>query len=248
MSFNKKIYNELFTELEAKTGATKSELNFLLCASVSKVYGGINSALIWEDGTVTVAFAKDNEFLLKDYVVSKKQFTKILHELNTRLVKRIQKQDIESYINAVVSLSSIEFERKDLIVLPEKTKGFLFDYKLKILHHDLFKNDFKNLKAQNHEKYFFIEIKKANSDNKTIRCKRFSSLVAKKIFNLIFNELNHALGKEYTCKKNVVQMNYKSKKVEFFVEFRNKASGTFVSELSKRLNEILGNVVVHFKY
>jgi hypothetical protein len=43
-------------------------------------------------------------------------------------------------------------------------------------------------------------------------------------------------------------MDYKSKKVEFFVEFRNKASGTFVSELSKRLNEILGNVVVHFKY
>ena len=59
-----------------------------------------------------------------------------------------------------------------------------------------------------------------NCHNKTIRYKKFSSLVAKKIFNLIFNELNYVLEKEYTYIKNVVQMNYKNKKVEFFVEFK----------------------------
>lgn len=245
---NSKLYYSLFNEISSKTGIDKNQLDFYLSLSIARAYKGVNSALIWEDGTVTVAFLNDTGAVyLKDYVVSKKNFEKILTELNKLIVNKINNGDVERFCKQTIATSFIEIGKYNLIAEPEKTKGFLLDYKLTFKKNDTFKNDLNNIKNELFNKYFFIELSKINKNKKQISCRRFNNKVANKVFMFLFEEFNKEINREYSIDKLISKLNSKTKKVDFFIEFRNKPSGMFVSELSKTLNKILGNVEIHFK-
>ena len=245
----KSIYGELFHELVNQTGITKLELENYLSLAVAKAYKGVNSALIWEDGTVTIALLnEDKTIYLKDYVVSKKMFQLILNEFNKCLTEKIKNDDMQNYENKIILPAGVVLTNRYYKALPESNQGFLFDYEMRINKNNLFKNDLLNIKRDEYSKFLFVEIVKINKEKKTVECRRFSKKVALKVFNELFEYYNEVVGKNYSINKLFVNLDFKSKKVSYFVEFRNKPKGIFVSELSKTLKKVLGSVEVNFNF
>lgn len=246
-----KTYNELISNLINKTGCSKDELENMLCVSIAKVYGGVNSALIWEDGSVSIAFVKDGIINIKDYIVSKKHFTRILSAMNSLMKERIIKTDINNYLinsnEKVYEVEKILIDKYEYTVelSDELKKGFLRDFDFYMSKNDGFFNDAKKIKNDEVE-MFFVTIFNLSHEKKRVLCGRFNKAIAKHIFDLEFRRINEILNTKYSYGKAVIQLDKKQKKVSYFIEFRNKPSGVFVSELSKRLNKNLGNVEIHF--
>lgn len=248
---NAKTYNELISNLISKTGCSQDELENMLCVSIAKVYGGVNSALIWEDGSVSIAFVKEGVVEIKDYIVSKKHFTKILLTMNSLIKERIIKTDINNYLvdskEKVYEIEKISIEKFEYKVelTDEFKKGFLRDYNFYMTKDDLFFNDAKRIK-NNEIEMFFVTVFNLSDEKKRVLCGRFNKTIAKHIFDLEFKRINDVLDTKYSYGKAVITLDKKQKKVNYFIEFRNKPSGVFVSELSKRLNKNLGNVEIYF--
>lgn len=247
-----KTYNNLILDLVKKTGCTKSELENMLCIAIAKVYGGVNSALIYEDGSVSIAFVKDGVIVVKDYIVSKKHFTQILSTMSSLLKEQVITVDMNNYLeNVQENIYTVErmklnkFEYK-IELFEEHKRGFLRDYTFYISKNDLFLNDEKKIKNDDFEN-FFVTVFNLSKEKKRVLCGRFNKTIAKHIFNVEFEKVNKILSTNYSVVKVALDMNKKEKSVKYFIEFGNKPSGVFVSELSKRLKKNLGNVEIHFE-
>ena len=94
---------------------------------------------------------------------------------------------------------------------------------------------------------FFVTVFNLSKEKKRVLCGRFNKAIAKHTFNFEFNKVNKILSTSYSVTKIAVDMNKSNKSVKYFIEFGNKPSGIFVSELSKRLKKNLGNVEIHFE-
>lgn len=254
----------LIKELVIKTGLDNSTIEYILTNAIAKAYNGCYAALINEDGIITITFLnEDDTFYLKDFVVSRKKFNDILSELNKHINQFVLKNDDEKFIeilkNSDLVANKLTFDGNDFILEIDYEKLSLkkssyFDLLAKectffIKQNDLYFNDLENLSKGIFPKGIFtVDVFSFNSKNKTVYCKRVSQKNSKKMFFYAFNDLNKILETNYSIKKIKSRFISDTKEVIYFIEFRNKGSNFFISELSKRLKKLLGKSKLNIKF
>lgn len=248
------IFSELFNEIELKTNIDNATLKVFLSQVISKVYGGVENALILNDGTISVPTKKhkdSDELIFKDYVVSQKKASEILSELEKVIKNEMVRRDIEKYLKEFnLSLISVEslFLKKNKYILKlkdEKRKGFLKDFIFHIRADDLLPNDLKNIEVNKLiTSDWKVQICANKFDKKLIFCRRFCKEVLLDIFEHEFNKLNQMLKTNYSYSKLNLTYNTKENYVGFQMIYKDVASSFFKKTLIKNLRKIISNNLV----
>lgn len=245
------IFSKLFNEIELKTNIDNATLKVFLAQAISKVYGGIENALILQDGTISVPTRKQNgndELIFKDYVVSQKKASEILRELEKAIKNEMVKRDIEKFLKehnlSLVSVDSLTLKKQKYILKlkDEKKKGFLKDFIFHIRADDLLPNDLKNISVNETIVCDWkVQINANKFDKKLIFCRRFCKEVLLDIFSQEFNKLNQSLNTNYSYSKLHLTYNTKEKYVGFQMIYKDVASSFFKKTLIKNLRKIIGS-------
>lgn len=251
-----RTYKSLVKDIAAQYRISTYEIDAILAKCVARAYKGINSAVLWDNGSVTVAYINgDNVIYLKDYIVSKAKFKEILLLIQGELSKYIYECDIKHYMKSRLD-STIELkivgeklkaDDKFINIEPINSIGYLKLFTFQLDEDSLFKNDLKNFRNNGDEPIIFEStIIRYNIKTKRVMCLRFTKGVALEIFKKTFEKMNMINRSDFQYKKLFVTLDKKSKSVKYKVVFSKKPNGGFISELNKMLNKKIGNVEIFF--
>ena len=246
------ILQEMIKDISRLYNLTQIEVKAIILKSIAKVYGGINSAALWKDGLVSVAYIKNSTFKIKNYRISKDKFQEILKEINLNFSSYTLKIDIDSYLQENKNklfegrLKSLNNTKDKFQLIPTDTLGFLRDFKFYIKNEKLFKQDIYNYKKKNDTTFIYL-INRWNTKRKHIECVRLTKDIASVIFIKHFKILVGLFEKQYEIDYLDIRIDIRTKSISIYVEFSVLPSSYFITLITNKLKKELGNVHLKIK-
>jgi len=233
-----KSYKEYLQSVCSIYNTTEDEIYGLFLSAIAKAYRAVGAAYLHKDGTVTMAMESDDKLRVKDYIISSKQYTKIVSIFTKLLQEYCEKRDTRIFVNKVAN-SIIEVEiikevDKYYLVNPLVKKGFARGYEFRLKKEDCFSGE--KLRVGNKIRVKCRGIKKDGFVN----INRFDVNICKGIFEEMFHKLVSQIDEEYNYSSVKVKLDSKSKRVNIIVRWARKPSSFFKGYLVKELEAIFG--------
>lgn len=242
-----KKYRRYLSEISALYSISEIEAEAIFKAAVARAYNAIGSSYIWEDGTITLA--KDDKgavIYLKNYVVSQKQYNRIIGIFDEMLMDYAQKRDSLNFAisvrSRVIDVEILAETDTAFIVKPIITFGSIEGYGCVLPKNKLFFNE----QLAIHDK-IKVCCKGFNQNEKAVLMNRFDKQVALDVFHYHFNECLKSLNRVYLYKSIYVQLNPHTKAITFILDWKTKPSSVVISFLCKELRNELGRCNIIFK-
>ena len=242
-----KKYRRYLSEISALYSISEIEAEAIFKAAVARAYNAIGSAYIWKDGTITLA--KDDRgavIYLKNYVVSQKQYSRIISIFDEMLMDYAQKRDALNFAlavkNRLIDVEIIAETDVCFIVKPIINFGSIEGYGFILPKNKLFHNEVLTLHDQTK-----VNCKGFNQNENAVLLSRFDRQVALDIFHQHFNECLKSLNRVYLYKSISVQLNPHTKAITFILDWQTKPSSVVISFLCKELRSVLGRCNIIFK-
>ncbi len=83
-------YKKYLNEVCDIYGINAIEAEALFKTAIARAYNTFGSAYIWEDGTISLAVGQEDKILLKNYIISAKQYIKITKHFTILLVVKTE--------------------------------------------------------------------------------------------------------------------------------------------------------------
>ena len=242
-----KKYRRYLSEISALYSISEIEAEAIFKACVARAYDAIGSAFIWNDGTITLAKGDRGAVIyLKNYVVSQRQYNRIITIFDEMLMDYAQKRDALNFAlsvkNRVIDVEIIAETDTCFIAKPIIDFGSIEGYGFILPKNKLFHN----------EKLFVHDQIKAcckgfNQSENAVLLNRFDKQVALEIFHQHFNACLKSLNRVYLYKSIFVQLNPHKKAITFILDWKTKPSSVVISFLCKELRSELGRCNIIFK-
>lgn len=237
----------LLRDISLNTGLDEEELKLILHNCIAKVYGGINSAVVLENGGVLIAKAKRGSkfFQINHYKVSASKYNEILKLFRAEIDKKIATEDIEyfykkhkhSIFNARINKTSTGSKTLDL----EYSGGTIKRAKIVMRNQDGFGNEV-NIKGG----VFQVIFKSYNSKTKTIYVTRQN----KKLISYVCFKAIRNINTKYCKKHNITNINVISdsskNRLKAFIKFDSTPSAFILSEYVKNIRYYIPNINIIF--
>ena len=237
-------YQKYLKEVSSVYGISPTEAEALFKTAIARAYNTFGSAYIWEDGTISLAMGNRENIILKNYIVSARQYVNITKHFTILLEKHAYKRDTLFWAGklkgSVISVKILEKSGDIYIVKPLLNVGGLDGYPfvlpVKKALDELSKNAIINVVCKGFSK-----------KQKKVIVHQEDEAVALLAFEERFRMVLKALGKTYEYKSIEVNINTKTKGIVFNINWRTRPSATVISFLTKELNEKLGRCLILHK-
>ena len=244
---NSKKYKRYIDEISARYTISDIEAEALFKMAIAKAYNAYGSAYVWEDGTITLAMDNHSTvFLIKNYIISQKQYIKIVKIFEAMLFDYAQKLEALKFAtiskDALIEVEIMEETQEGYIVKPCVSIGAIGGYRFILRKNKLFyKETF--LRSQKIE----CVCKGFHEKERAVFLTRFDEKIARNLFLRFYAQCMHSLGKYYEFKSLGIHLNPKSKAVTFIVDWKTRPSTTVISFLTKELQSVLGRCSIIYK-
>ena len=242
-----KKYERYLDEISARYSISMIEAEALFKMAIAKAYDAYGSAYVWEDGTITLAMDTNSAvFRIKNYIISQKQYAKIVKIFEALLFDYAQKSEALKFANVsketLIQVEIIEETHESYIVKPCVSSGAIGGYRFILRKNKLFyKEEF--LRSQKIE----CVCKGFYEKEGAVFLTRFDKQIARNLFLRFYKQCMESLGKYYEFKSVGIHLNPKSKAVTFIVDWKTRPSTTVISFLTKELQSVLGRCSIVYK-
>jgi len=239
MLVGSKNYKEYLQSVCSIYNTTEDEIYGLFLSAIGRAYGAIGAAYLYEDGTISIAVEREKTFEVKDYIISSKQYEKIVSIFTKLLEEYCEKRDTKIFINKVVNtvidVEIIkEFDRYYL-VNPLVEKGFARGYKFRLKKTDCFSGE--ELKVGDRIQAKCRDVEKKNV---YVGVYRFDVDICNDIFVRMFHKYVNRIDEEYDYSSVKIRLDRKSRRVNITVKWTKLPSSFFKSYLAKKMEEVFG--------
>lgn len=242
-------YQKYLKEVSNQYDLVETEVMGLFFSAIARAYDAIGSAYVWDDGTISLAVDQNSNksLVIKDYVISSKQYDKIT-KIFVQLVERYSKQRDELYFLQKIKGKIIQAKiSKDLgdkySLLPIFDLGGIRNFQFLLPKSKVFSGDDLSIGS----KIFVMCHGLKKYQEHFVECTRFDKKICGAIFVDEFNKLLRILNEKYCYENFSPILNHSSKEVIFLIEWKVLANGFFISELNKRLNLRIGKCLIRLK-
>lgn len=238
-------YKKYLNEVCDIYGINAIEAEALFKTAIARAYNTFGSAYIWEDGTISLAVGQEDKILLKNYIISAKQYIKITKHFTILLEKHAYKRDTLFWVGklkgSIISVKVLEKSGDMYIVKPCLEVGALDGYPFVLPLNKAFRDGFKEGSTID------VVCKGFSRKMKKVIVYQEDEAVALFAFEACFQKAIKVLGKFYAYKSLNVAINLKTKNIVFNIHWSIKPSATVISFLTKELNEKLGRCIITCK-
>ena len=215
--------------------------------AIAKAYNAYGSAYVWDDGTITLAIDNHSAvFRIKNYIISQKQYVKIVKIFETLLFDYAQKSEAVKFANLskemLILVEIIDETQESYIVRPCVSIGAIGGYRFVLRKNKLFYQETFS-RTQKIE----CVCKGFQEKEGAVFLSRFDKQIAHNLFLNFYALCMQSLGKVYEYKSIDIVLNQKTKSVTFIVNWKTRPSTTVISFLTKELQSVIGRCSVVFK-
>jgi len=238
-------YKKYLKEVGSVYGINPIETESLFKTAIARAYNTFGSAYIWEDGTITLTMAEHESISLKNYIVSVKQYAKIIKHFTILLEKYAYKRDTLFWAGklkgSVISVKILEKSGDVYIVKPLLDIGGLDGYPFVLPLKKVFQKELIIGSATN------VTCKGFSEKQKKVIVYQKDETVALLAFEESFRMALRALGKTYEYKDIRVDINSKTRSIVYSIDWQTRPSATVISFLNRELNEKFGRCSILHK-
>lgn len=239
MIVDNKNYNEYLQSVCSIYNTTEEEVYGLFLSAIARAYKAYGSAYLYEDGTISLALESDGKFIIKDYIISGKQYAKIVSIFTKLLSDFCEKRDTRMFIkrvaNSIIEVEVIDEKESYYLVNPLIEKGFARGYEFRLKKQDCFYGEKLRVGKKVKVKCGDIIPKKG-----FVKVFRFDEDVCKAVFEDMFHKLISKINEDYDYSNMKIKNDRKSKRVSIAVKWTKLPSSFFTSYLTKELEAIFG--------
>ena len=237
----------LLRDISLNTGLDEEELKLILHNCIAKVYGGINSAVVLENGGILIAKAKRGSdfFQINHYKVSASKYNEILKLFRTEIDRKIATEDIgyfyKQHKHSIFNARIIKVDTGSKILDLEYSGGIVKRAKIVMRNQDCFGNE-TNIK----EGIFQVVFKSYNSKTKTIYVTRLNKKLASYICFKAIKNINTKYCKKHNIVDISIVLDLSNKGLKAFIKFDSTPSAFILSEYVKNIRYYIPNINIIF--